>query len=121
MKQNRRQKRLHLSLDLHLHLHIPDKQKNTKRQNLINWSLMVTQVIIHNKTNEKNYKKTKFSGHCKNQENQTKLTIYRKQKISMECKNKNNSRPLDKPKISNKIRKIQKTKNLYGLQIPKTI
>jgi len=56
MKQNRRRKRLHLSLDLHLHLHIPDKHENTKRKILINWSLMVTQVIIQNKTNEKTIK-----------------------------------------------------------------
>jgi len=56
MKQNRRRKQLHLSLDLHLHLHIPDKHEKTKRQNLINWSLMVTQVIIQNKTNKKTIK-----------------------------------------------------------------
>ena len=33
----------------------------------------------------------------------------------MECKSKNNSRPLDKPNISNKIRKIQKNKKFIWI------
>jgi hypothetical protein len=28
---------------------------------------------------------------------------------------------LDEPKISNKVKKIEKTENFYGLQIPRTL